>query len=454
VATEAKVVITGQNRVGAAVKQAASDLNQLGRQAQSLQKLFQSAFALSGIFAFGKAVSASIEATKKFDGTFARRIDDVHASFSNLLAVKGGLPDVNRQLDELARTLQDPSVIAGADSFFSLLVRGAAAAAKGIAEIAGGIRSIGVKAGIFDPKTQQEKIDALDKEIEAARKVRALAASYGQTANVAKIDADIERLLKQQQAVQDAGPTQYDKPPNLDPFRSSEFTNRGKPFLKSVNPQVLNELDKGGQYLQDEQRRQNAIDDLEEINLNAIEAKKEVEKTFTSMSVFAEQAARNIENAFEDFFFDPFKNGLKGLGLGLIDAFRHALASSAARQLLEYFASFGKGGENAGKAGIVGSFLGAVFGGYKAQGGPLQPGKWYIAGEHGEEPIWGGGSGAFAMGYAGAGGTSVTQVNNIDARGATTDLIQQLPAVLQANNAALKADIIDTFNRRPPPSRR
>lgn len=42
-----------------------------------------------------------------------------------------------------------------------------------------------------------------------------------------------------------------------------------------------------------------------------------------------------------------------------------------------------------------------TFGGYMAEGGPLQRGKWYIAGENGPEPIWGGGNGAFAFANAG-----------------------------------------------------
>lgn len=41
-----------------------------------------------------------------------------------------------------------------------------------------------------------------------------------------------------------------------------------------------------------------------------------------------------------------------------------------------------------------------TFGGFKAKGGPLNPNQWYIAGENGPEPIWGGGQGAFAFSNA------------------------------------------------------
>jgi hypothetical protein len=59
------------------------------------------------------------------------------------------------------------------------------------------------------------------------------------------------------------------------------------------------------------------------------------------------------------------------------------------------------------------------FGGGKAEGGPIEAGKWYIAGEHGPEPIWGGGPGAYASGYGRpaandnrGGNFNVTVVNN------------------------------------------
>lgn len=86
-----------------------------------------------------------------------------------------------------------------------------------------------------------------------------------------------------------------------------------------------------------------------------------------------------------------------------------------------------------------------LFGGGKAEGGPLEPGKWYIAGEHGPEPIWGGGAGAFASGYSGASGTSVqiTQHIQVDAR---SDLASVNAAMRTAKDAAV-AEIYDRFGR-------
>jgi hypothetical protein len=78
------------------------------------------------------------------------------------------------------------------------------------------------------------------------------------------------------------------------------------------------------------------------------------------------------------------------------------------------------GGTAANPGGLFGDLMkGALsFGGGKAGGGPLDSGKWYIAGEHGPEPIWGGGSGAFASGYgkggAGGGAGHMTYTVNIE----------------------------------------
>jgi len=86
--------------------------------------------------------------------------------------------------------------------------------------------------------------------------------------------------------------------------------------------------------------------------------------------------------------------------------------------------------------------VGSLFGGWKASGGPLDPGKWYIAGEKGPEPVWGGGPGAFATGY-GAGGVSIVQHINIDSR---SDRASIAAAMVQAKDAA-KAEILASMQR-------
>ena len=60
-----------------------------------------------------------------------------------------------------------------------------------------------------------------------------------------------------------------------------------------------------------------------------------------------------------------------------------------------------------GNGGGLSNLFSSLFGGFRAEGGPLQQGRWYIAGERGPEPVWGGGPGAYATGYPAGGGMQV-----------------------------------------------
>jgi len=118
---------------------------------------------------------------------------------------------------------------------------------------------------------------------------------------------------------------------------------------------------------------------------------------FDALGKVAQGVGQTIESAFgrmvDQLVEGSFNaiDAVKELGKALI-----RLVAQKGFELLINFASGGVGG------GLFGSFLGGIgnlFGGFFAEGGPLQKGKWYIAGERGPEPIWGGGPGAFAAGY-------------------------------------------------------
>jgi hypothetical protein len=93
-----------------------------------------------------------------------------------------------------------------------------------------------------------------------------------------------------------------------------------------------------------------------------------------------------------------------------------------------------------GSGSLSQSSTDSIFGGNMAGGGPLEPGHWYVAGENGPEPIWGGGAGAYAAGYGNGNGSSPVNVTmQVDARGATVDAIQLLPgAMKQAADMAVQ----------------
>lgn len=56
---------------------------------------------------------------------------------------------------------------------------------------------------------------------------------------------------------------------------------------------------------------------------------------FEDIGQFAIQAARNVQTAFADFFFDPFDKGLKGLVLSFANAVRRLIAEAAALRTIQ-----------------------------------------------------------------------------------------------------------------------
>lgn len=134
------------------------------------------------------------------------------------------------------------------------------------------------------------------------------------------------------------------------------------------------------------------------------------------MTVYADQAARNMQTAFADFLFDPFEDGLKGMLRGFIDTLRRMAAEMAAAAI------FGKFGGEEG----IGAFFSGLFGGARAMGGPVSGGSAYLVGERGPELFVPGSSGSIVPNHA-MGGVTV----NIDARGSDNPerLLQLLPVI-------------------------
>lgn len=252
-------------------------------------------------------------------------------------------------------------------------------------------------------------------------------------------------------------------------------TRAPAPFvdLSAVDKRLntMKELEENIKYFEEVERRmevmrqkeQNLIKTLNKgmeqsvtaTNLRAAESIEEVGDRIgevinrtNEMSEFARQAAANMQSYFADFLFDPFSDGLRGMATGFLNTIRRMLAEAAAAKVLQAIFGQSAGKDGGGFGSILGAVLGGSFGGGKAKGGPLQQGKWYVAGEHGPEPIWGGGAGAYAAGYGGSGGGTVNITNAIDARGATTDLVKALPGILKQNNESLKADIIVGLQRK------
>ena len=186
----------------------------------------------------------------------------------------------------------------------------------------------------------------------------------------------------------------------------------------------------------------------ESMTKGAEESAKEIEASIERMSsgfkiakdemtVYAEQAARNMQDAFADFLFDPFDQGIKGMLRGFIDILRRMVAEILAAKALKGLAKVIEGILGGGKSGGGG-------GSGKAHGGHVSRGQLYTVGEKGPELFVPGMSGAIVPN---GGMAPIQQINNIDARGATTDLIRALPEILAENNRRLAESLRDARSR-------
>lgn len=185
------------------------------------------------------------------------------------------------------------------------------------------------------------------------------------------------------------------------------------------------------------------VDETRRINLENLEALADDGKTaMQSLSVFADEAARNMQSVLAEFLFDPFKDGLDGMLKGFVDVIRKMVAEAAAAKVFEKLVgSSGTGG------GGLGSFLSSIFGGARAVGGPVSSGKSYLVGERGPEYFMPSTSGSIIPNNQLGGAPVINVTTHIDARGATSDLIGALPEILKRNNDTLESKIIDGIRR-------
>jgi len=175
---------------------------------------------------------------------------------------------------------------------------------------------------------------------------------------------------------------------------------------------------------------------------------KEQNGGVSQLAEFAAQAARNMQDAFAQFLFDPFKGGIKGMLKGFVDMIRQMIAQVAAAAILRQFF-----GWMSGLGGFWGSVGGSMLKGIsgKAIGGPVMANQAYMVGERGPELFVPTSNGSITPNNRLGGGVTVAPVYNVDARGASADLVKSLPAILEANTRRAvelaRATIYDDYSR-------
>jgi len=173
----------------------------------------------------------------------------------------------------------------------------------------------------------------------------------------------------------------------------------------------------------------------------------EYQSAFNSMTVFAEQAGRNMQDSFAQFLFDPFKAGLGGMLASFVDTIRAMVAEAAAAEILRTFFSWAAGATTGGLSSFFGSMGAGVAG--KAAGGPVRAGGMYLVGERGPELLrMGSVGGTVIPNAAGAGGGNVSVSYSIDARGADADrIMMMLPPLLRQTEQRTLAQVRDLIAR-------
>jgi hypothetical protein len=97
-------------------------------------------------------------------------------------------------------------------------------------------------------------------------------------------------------------------------------------------------------------------------------------KAVDEMGEFGKQAARNMQDAFADFLFDPFKDGLEGMAANFAKTVQRMVADALAAKLLgALFGDMGKTGEVGGFAGDAIKLFASAFadGGVMSQYGAV-----------------------------------------------------------------------------------
>ena len=422
----AKVVITAQNATAPGIRGVQRDLQGLQKQAQSLTGSLK---GMAGALGISVGVSAGITALKSFV-TSTIELNDALANTAN----KTGM--TVEELSALQYAAKQ------ADVEFGTLSAALVKFNRGIAEANTGNKSAAsafTQLGISLSTVKALKPDELF--LLAAQRISEL----GSEAERTKAEVDLfGRSGAELDPLFTGGAEGINRAKEAEYWEDIRLKlNAGEQrFYADMNEMAMDYADNTIEQIQREtEARLDAKDTYREWL-------KEQAKETELLGEIGAQAARNIQDAFAQFLFDPFKGGLKGMLKGFIDVVRQMIAQAASFSILKSFFTW-MSGLSGGFGSIGGTLLKGLLG--KAVGGSVMGNRPYMVGERGPELFVPQTSGSITPNNRLGSGVTVSPVYNIDARGATADLVKSLPAILEANTRRAvelaRATIYDDYSR-------
>lgn len=153
----------------------------------------------------------------------------------------------------------------------------------------------------------------------------------------------------------------------------------------------------------------------------------ETGRTTDTMVEMARQAARNMQDAFAEFLFNPFEDGVNGMVKAFLDAIRRMLANQAALKLFSFLKGLVNPGDSIEEIDL------STLPKPRALGGPVTGGDPFLVGERGPELFVPGSSGMVIPNnrLQAAAGVNIN-IGPIDASGADADrILATLPPMLE-----------------------
>lgn len=223
------------------------------------------------------------------------------------------------------------------------------------------IQDAGVAAGIAQVDIDRQKDAYLASQVEKTRKVKE---------NKKEEDKAAVALLRNYTSITE----QLERQIAL----TGDNTNLGRLNYDIANGNLRGLSDSDQQRARNLAQTADAVDDFEAIYGGYTASTVEKTKDATNlMGEFAQQAARNIQTSFADFFFKPFDDGLSGLLSSFTNTLQRMAAEAASAKVLEGISAFANSytGKGAGFINAIGGFLknGKAEGGYTGDGGKYQP---------------------------------------------------------------------------------